>query len=109
MGLSGPGQRGPGVPLLLYPVNDCRSVVEVGSSRAAVELLSLSRRCRVLPPYRPRVIGFEETGMMTARPWWRILVGGEAWWWCSIAAEFFCGLGREKSMLACLTLTRCRF
>jgi hypothetical protein len=46
---------------------------------------------------------------MTARPWWRLLVGGEAWCWCSFAAEFFCGLGREKSLLACPTLTRCRF
>jgi hypothetical protein len=63
----------------------------------------------VPPPYRPCVIGLKETGMMSARPWWRLLVGGEAWWWCSFAAKFFCGLGREKSLSACLTLTRCRF
>jgi hypothetical protein len=29
--------------------------------------------------------------MVTTRLWWRVLVGGEAWWWCSIVLEFFCG------------------
>jgi hypothetical protein len=55
--------------------------------------------CRVPPPYRPCVIGLEETGMMTVRPWWRLLVGGEAWWWCSFAAEFFCGLGSGEILV----------
>jgi hypothetical protein len=37
-------------------------------------------------------------------------VGGEAWWWHSFASElFFVGRGREKSLSACSTLTRCRF
>jgi hypothetical protein len=34
-------QRGPSVPLLLCPVKDRRSAVEVGFSRAAAELLYL--------------------------------------------------------------------
>jgi hypothetical protein len=34
---------------------------------------------------------------------------GEVWWWCSVAPGFFVGGGREKSLSACLTPTRCRF
>jgi hypothetical protein len=37
-------------------------------------------------------------------------VGGKAWWWHSFASKlFFVGGGREKSLSACSTLTRCRF
>jgi hypothetical protein len=70
---------------------------------------SVSGRCRVPPSYRSRASGLEETVMGTIRPWWRVLVGGEVWWWCSVAPRFFVGGGREKSLSACLTLTRCRF
>jgi hypothetical protein len=69
------GQAWPGVSLLLCPVDDRRSVVEVGSSRTAAVPCTHD----VVPPYRTRAIVFEETMMITTRPWWRVLVGGEAW------------------------------
>jgi hypothetical protein len=34
-------------------------------------------------------IVLEETVMVAARSWWRVPVGGEDWWWCSGALEFF--------------------
>jgi hypothetical protein len=37
--------------------------------------------------------GKQETVMVATRSWWRMLVGGEDWWWCSGAPEFFCGRG----------------
>jgi hypothetical protein len=49
--------------------------------------------CRVSSPYRPRAIVLEETVMVAARSWWRVLVGGEDWWWCFGALEFFCSWG----------------
>jgi hypothetical protein len=47
--------------------------------------------------------------MLTTRPWWRLQVGSEAWWWHSFASElFFVGGGQEKSPSACSTLTEWR-
>jgi hypothetical protein len=107
LGLAGPAWA---VSPVLCPVDDRSSVVEVGSSCRLRSCCPLSQRCRVPPPYRPCAIGLEEMGMLTSRPWWGLHVGGEAWWWHSFASElFFVGGGREKSRLACSTLTWCRF
>jgi hypothetical protein len=40
-------------------------------------------------------------GDVTTRPWWRVLVGGEAWWWCAVVPEFFlwAGVGRNPCRL----------
>lgn len=68
-----------------------------------------SRRCRVPPSHRPRASIHEETVMVFPRSCWRVLVGGETWWWYSVAPGFFfVDVGREKSLSACSALTRCR-
>jgi hypothetical protein len=111
-GLSGPGRASVG---LVCPWCSVRSMTAAWRWRWAppAQLRSccpLSRRCRVPPPYRPCAIGLEEMGMLNTRSWWRLQVGGEAWWWHSFASElFFVGGGQEKSLSACSTLTRCRF
>jgi hypothetical protein len=71
-GYWGLGHVGLVLPLVLYPVDDRRSWVEVGSSRAAAELLSL-------------VLTVSCTTTLHAMH--------EAWWWRSFAPEFFCGRG----------------
>jgi hypothetical protein len=38
--------------------------------------------------------------MVTTRPWWRVLVGGEAWWWCFVVPGFFCGQGSGEILVA---------
>jgi hypothetical protein len=47
------------------------------------------RRCCVSLSFRPHAIVHEETVMVTTRPWWRVLEGSEAWWWCSDVPGFF--------------------
>jgi hypothetical protein len=92
-----PGQCGSGVLLSLCPVDDRReAAVEVGSSRAAVELLSMFRQCRVPPSFRTHASVHKEMVMVTTRPRGGVLVGGEAWWWCSIVSGLFCGQGSRK-------------
>jgi hypothetical protein len=60
------------------------------------------RRCRVSSPYRPRAIILEETVMVRAYGWRSLVV-------VLMCLRFFVGGGREKSPLACPTMTRCRF
>jgi hypothetical protein len=109
-GPSGPGRASrPGVLRVFCPVDDRCSVVEVGSSCPAVELLSPIRRCRVSSLYRSCVIVLDETVKVTARSWWCVPVGVKFGGGAPVCLSFFVGGGREKSLSARLTLTRCRF
>jgi hypothetical protein len=105
-----------------------------GSGRASVGLVCscrsvrstiVERRWRWVPPewlwsYCPcfdnvaylhllgcMLVSTKRRWMVTTKPRWRVLVGGEAWWWCSVVSGFFVGRGQKKSMSACLTWTRC--
>jgi hypothetical protein len=103
------GPAGPaGVLLVVCPADNRRSLVEMGSSRSA-ELLShvLVLSCILTlraARYCSRRDGDGGCKIVVAHAY-----GGEDWWWCFGAFEFFCGWGREKSLSACPTLMRCRF
>ena len=93
---------------LLCPVDDCLSAVEVGPSRVAARLLSLAPKMSCTFGVQAACQYHEATHEDDCKTVVAHAGGWRSWVVVFPCARIFCGWGREKSLSAGLTLTRCR-